>query len=210
MVSNNLNTDQFVKKTDDALTQLDGVRTEQMQLAKDLLATKDKFQQKERERLIRKYGIEHPEVKKIEARLAFNQQLFPAVDANIDQSAINTEPFSLTTWRVYGFVYDSKGNPLEKITVLLTNPDQQPLPALPYACTNPKGYYAITLTREQIADKKTGLLLAVTTSTNQPPIIVSKEPILPNLGKMEFRDIILNQDQCPPPFTGDTTQPPIG
>jgi hypothetical protein len=208
MASKSLNTDQFVKRTDDALSQLDATRNEQMQVAANLLSVKDKAQQKERERLIRKYGKDHPEVQKIEARLAYNQQLFPAVNANIEQSGINTDPFSLTTWRIYGFVHDNKGNPLEKITVLLADENQQPLRNLPYACSDSKGYYAITLNREQIPDKKAGFLLAVVTPSRKEPFIVTTTPIIPALGKMEYHDIVLNEDQCPPPFP-NTDQPPI-
>src|SRR3982750_1629233 len=105
MASRISSTDQFVNNTQNAITQLDANRSEQLAFTNKLLALKDKAQQKEKDRLTKKYGADYPEVKRIEARLAYNQELFPAVEANIEQSSIPVEPFSVTTWRVYGFVF---------------------------------------------------------------------------------------------------------
>lgn len=196
----NTTTDQFVTATQDAFNQLDVHRSEQLAFTNKLLALKDKAQQKEKERLTKKYGADHPEVKRIEARLAFNQELFPAVEANIKQSNIPTEPFVITTWRVYGFVYDANGRPLEKITVLFLDEKEQPIRTLPYACTDSNGYYAITLTKEQLPDPKTALLLGVTLPSQKKPVVASKEPLYATAGLMVYREIVLGAATCEPPF----------
>lgn len=200
MASRISTTDQFVNNTQNAINQLDTNRSEQLEFTNKLLALKDKAQQKEKERLTKKYGADHPEVKRIEARLAYNHDLFPAVEANISQSQIPTEPFSVTTWRVYGFVFDANRNPVEKITVLLLDEKGQPIRTLPYACSDSKGYYAITLTKDQLPDSKTALFLGVTLPGQKKPTIVSKEPLYANLGIMNYREIVLAAATCEPPF----------
>jgi len=203
MASRISTTDQFVNNTQHAIDQLDTNRSEQLEFTNKLLALKDKAQQKEKERLTKKYGADHPEVKRIEARLAFNQDLFPAVAANISQSNTRVEPFPVTTWRVYGFVFDANGNPVEKITVLLLDEKQQPIRTLPYSCTDSKGYYAITLTKEQLPDNKTALLLGVTLPGQKKPVVASKEPLFANVGVMNYREIVLASATCEPPFTAE-------
>ena len=62
-------------KIDDAFKSLDEQRSEGLKALKDLQAKKNSALQAEHERLKKKYGSDHPRVKRIATRLAFNESV---------------------------------------------------------------------------------------------------------------------------------------
>ena len=87
------------QQMDAAFGQVDTTRVEQMEISRKLLERKHNAQLKERERLVAKYGEDHPRVKALETRILYNQVVLPSMGTAIEHSQINTGPYSSNSWR---------------------------------------------------------------------------------------------------------------
>jgi hypothetical protein len=73
-----------------------------LEKAKRLQEINDAAAVRERDRLARKYGPNHPRVRKLTARLSYNQKLFTGLDAEIERTRVPAKPFAGSAWRVHG------------------------------------------------------------------------------------------------------------
>src|SRR5687767_6984469 len=88
----------------------------------------------ERTRLANKYGAGNPLVQKLDARLAYNKDMFTGLNQDIDKAKIKTEPLPSNAWRVHGKVYDAKNTPIKGVTVFLSDQRKTWIEALGNIC----------------------------------------------------------------------------
>lgn len=190
----------IIGHVDTALDDLDKSRAREMESAKNLLQEKHQHLEKEKQRMEAKYGPNHPEVKKIEARLVYARAMHPTLDAEIERSKVSPPAMPVTSWRIHGQVFNKEFSALEGLTVFLTDEKNQWIRTLPFAITDAQGYYALTLEQKQItALKKQKLYLGVSTK-EQRLIYKGTEAFVSAPSVVEHRDVIVDQrgEQKPP------------
>jgi len=195
----------IISQLDTVLDDLDKSRTREMELAKDLLKVKHRHLEQEKQRMEAKYGPNHPEVKKMEARLVYDREMHQTLDAEIERSKVSPPPMPVTSWRVHGQVFNQDNSALEGLTVFLTDESYQWVRTLPFAVTDPQGYYALTLGQKQInALKKRKLYLAVSTK-EQKLIYRGTEAFLAAPGVIEHRELVVDPSGEPKPPGDDSS-----
>ena len=166
---------------------------------------KDNALKKEQARLEQKYGVDHPRVKKIAARIDYNLGAFKELDGEIERSEITVPEFDVNTWMVHGRVLDQQGAGINGVTLALYDANGQVESKLGFACTDDRGYYAIRYQVEEGKpspfDEETNYYLMVTDSSNK---LMHKEiePLNIVIGQVDYRLIILSDVVCTPPPPG--------
>ncbi|MCB0628746.1 MAG: hypothetical protein KDD15_03415, partial [Lewinella sp.] len=188
---------------------IDGL--EELHLTRDV---KMQAQTKERERLVSKYGKDHPRVKKIDQSLKTQQGLQPVMETQVAYLRKKISPIGVNAWRVQGRVLKSdRITPVEKVTVSLFDEQGNWIRQLGYDCTDAKGLYQITYdpdknTATGIAgwngDVKEGPKLYLTVTNSEQAILHREEkPVIPAPGQVDVRDIVLSEEACAPPVVED-------
>lgn len=188
-----------------AFDQLNDSRATGLETAKNLLSIKHRNLQKEKERLTAKYGKEHAEVQKIEARLQYEEEMFNAMDVEIARTKSHPEPFVVTSWRVQGLVLNAQGEQQEGLTVYLTDEKQQVLPGTKHQCSDAQGFYSITLEKELVAQYQAAKVFLAVAGKEGKKLLTTAEPIAISAGTIDYRDIILSTESCEHPFTNERT-----
>ncbi len=190
-----------------SMDELEALRTAELQQAGNFLQQKQQHLQRERKRLAAKYGEQYPDVQQIDARLRFEDERTKTVHDEAERSTVKTEPFSITSWRVNGMVLDKTGKGLQGVTVFLANESQQPVEGAPHACSDEKGFYAITLDKAIIERLKgKPLFLAAVLKDQQKPFFTT-EALQATVGIIEYRDILLAEKECDAPPSSPDTKP---
>jgi hypothetical protein len=157
--------------------------------------------------LEQKYGADHPRVKKIAARIDYNQGAFQEVDGEIQRSEIIVPELDINTWMVHGRVLDQQGTGISGLTLALYDASGQVERQLGFACTDDRGYYAIRFQVEEGTpspiDEATGYYLTVTDSGGKI-LHRETEPSHVVIGEVDYRLIILSDTVCTPPPGWDT------
>ncbi|MBD0256058.1 MAG: hypothetical protein ICV83_10090 [Cytophagales bacterium] len=183
-----------------SLDELEALRTAELQQAEDLLQQKQQHLRLERKRLAAKYGEQYPEVQWIDERLQFEEERGKTLKAEAERSKTPAAPYSVTSWRVNGLVLDEAGKESGAVTVYLVDEQQQRVEGAEPACSDARGYYAITLEKEaveKLKDKK--LFLAAVSGNSRKPRVVP-DPLQARSGIIDYRDILLKDDPCDDPL----------
>ena len=208
MVDNVPSDEEILKKVNDAFAGLDQQRAGGLENLKILQTIKDDAAQREKIRLTQKYGADHPKVKKISNRIAYNQGLQKELDIEIERTGITIPDIDVNTWMVHGRVLNPEGKPLSGQTVSFYDEEGNWIEKLGYACTDERGYFAIKYTVElngkpDIPDTQK-LILAIT--TNEGSVIHQETaPLYLKTGQIDYRLIVVDDKGiiCPSPITGD-------
>ena len=199
--------DDPIARVDDALTQLENQRTAGLIDAQRYQEINQRALEKEQIRLSRKYGEGHPEAQKIAARLTYNRNLFAGLNQEISRSESRMPPLPQNGWRVRGQVFDGANAPMGKQNVYLSDERREPITEIAYACTDQRGYYAITLSDKEVEAVKGRALYLTASDANRTVLYRSPEPLRASPGKIELRNIYIGQKECTPPFDKDTPAP---
>jgi hypothetical protein len=183
----------IISQLDTALDEVDQSRAREMELAKSLLDEKHKHLEKEKARMEAKYGPNHPEVKKMEARLLYAGEMHQTLDAEIERTKVSPPPMPVTSWRVHGQIFNKDNSAPEGLTVFLTDERYQWVRTLPFAVTDALGYYALTLEQKQITALKDQKLYLGVSTREQRVIYRGTEAFLAEPGVIEYRDLVVNQ-----------------
>jgi hypothetical protein len=190
------------KQVDSTFTSLDLQRNQGLEQLKMLQTVQNSALEQEQKRLTAKYGTDHPRVEKINSRLVYNQGLFRDLDAEIDRSQIQVPTVDLNSWLGHGFVLDRSENGIAGLTVSFYNA-QEPIPQLGYACTDAKGYFAISyVSKNEETNFRANLSLFLTVSDPKQQILYrDPNPRSLQLGQIDYWRIVLGETppSCPPP-----------
>lgn len=206
MENNNASQKDATQKIKSSMDRLEALRTTELQNTVNLLQQKQQHLRLERQRLAAKYGDQYPDVQQIDARLRFEEERTKTVQTEAERSAINTEPYKVTSWRVNGMVLDKAGKGLPDITVYLENEQQQIPAGAPYACSNAQGYYVITFEKELVDRVKDKLYLVAKVKDVQKPFVMP-DALEARAGTIDYRDIVFTNKACDAPVTGDKKSP---
>lgn len=195
---------EILKKLDDALTGLDQQRANGLDSLKTLQAVRDDGAQREKIRLANKYGADHPRVKKVADRLAYNQGLEKELDNEIERNSITIPDFDVNTWMVHGGIVDGEGTPLSGLTVSLYDENGSWIEKLGYGCTDERGYFVLKYTaksREASAIQDTQKLILTVTDSNGLILHQETDPLYLNIGQIDYRLMVITAkgETCPPP-----------
>lgn len=201
----------IVTKVDTAFTSLDQQRSQGLERLQLIQSVQNTAQEREQQRLITKYGGDHPRVQEISARLTYNQGLRKDLAREIDRSKITAPQFDPSTWQGHGLVLDKNAVGIKGLTVSFADGKGTWIQALGYACTNEQGYFSITYPAQigqtpSIPDPQPVFL----TVTDQNRRILHREltPRYVKIGQIDFWRIEITEDRgCetpPEPGTSST------
>ncbi len=180
--------------------QLDKERLSGLQEFKNSQLIKDEILQRESMRMAAKHGRTHPQVLEFESRAELNKQMYPGVEIEIEKASIRQEPFSQTSWRVHGRLFDKESKPLKSHNVFLSDASVRWIEAIGSSCTTETGYYSLTLDEKLFGRFENGQPMFLSVSDrSQKTIFMSKEPLFPKKGLITYRDIFLREEECSPP-----------
>jgi hypothetical protein len=187
-------------KLDSTFTTLDQQRTQGLEQLKAMQLMHNTALEQEQKRLSAKYGEDHPRVQTIASRLTYNQGLFRDLDGEIGRSQIPTPSVDANTWLAHGFVLDGKGVGIEGLTVSFFDGQGQWVRVIGYACTDSRGYFAISYKTEQPDDQPLFLNVA---DKNQRSLYRDPTPRFAKLGLIDYWQIVLSDStaDCPPPVS---------
>ncbi len=212
MVKNIPGDEEILMKVDDTFAGLDLQRADGLEDLKTLQKVKEGAGQREKDRLTRKYGADHPRVIKVADRLDYNQGLQKELVLEIERTKIILPEFDVNTWIVHGGVVDSEGTPLSGLTVSLYDEDGEWIRALGFACTDERGYFAIrnnvkSLESVEVPDMPK-LILTVTDGDGKI-LHQETEPLYLKPGQIDYRLMVIKDkgDICPPPCPDDGGEP---
>ncbi|MGE5805657.1 MAG: carboxypeptidase-like regulatory domain-containing protein, partial [Ignavibacteria bacterium] len=204
MIRQKISDEDILKKITDAFDSLDEERIVGLKMAKKMNQIKNSTLEKERDRLTKKYGADHPRVKKANEHLVYNQGFLRELDVEIERSDIKVQSFSPDSWHVHGRVLDIDRKGIENLTVSLTDEKKRWVEEIGYSGTDSKGYFSITYTIKTQETTKISetqkLFLAVLKKGRQ--IYISSEPLFISIGHIDYREITITENEhevTPPP-----------
>ena len=189
--------DDAFRMIDEALDTLDRQRADGLEKLKVLQDVKNNSLEKERIRLINKYGEDHPRVKKIDSELAYAIPFNESIDIEIDRSKIKMPAFDLDTWIVHGRILDENIVGIKGLTVSLFNESGNWNKQTKYASTDEKGYFAITYTEKEegkVKALKSQKLFLTITDKDRRILHRESEPLYIMPGLIDYREIIITKD----------------
>ncbi len=195
---------------DDSTDKIDELRLSGLKEEQNTQLIKDEVLQREKKRLEAKHGNAHPAVYAAESRMAYNKQMFIALDNEIVKASNKTPPFPTNAWRVQGRVFDTNGNPVKGVTVFLADPTKKWIEAAGNACTLESGYYALTVEENQLVkiDQKQPLYLAVS-DKNKKVLYFASRPISIAKGLIYQQDIYFKGEDCVSPPEHNSEDPQL-
>ncbi|MEO8148077.1 MAG: hypothetical protein ABI723_10590 [Bacteroidia bacterium] len=213
MTKENIDDNEILKNIAGSITQLDEQRLLELNNLKQLQEIKNEMFKLERNRLANKYGEDHPRVLKADSRLAYNQEMFPGLDKEIERANIKPDTLPVNSWRVHGKVkvYDEKFNPVKDVTVFLSDDKKTWFEALGNTCTDDSGYYSLTINEKQDDIIIKEPLFLNVSDKNQKLLYHDTEPLFFSVGLIDYKDIYLDGKDCVAPASNyeKDTSPPV-
>lgn len=180
--------------------QLEQMRMEGYEMALSLHATKTEAQQRERARLVAKYGEQHARVRSLDRKLANGPVYAKAVRSQHTRASNKVPDLSSGAWQAYGLVVDKQGNPLENLTVSLFNAKGSWERELGYACTDPSGYFSLVVESPELVKKYWDKPLTLTVTNFQQQVLLrDTTTVYLTPDKTETRRLVIDLAACAPP-----------
>lgn len=215
MKKNTITTDEVVVRLSETFESFDETRQEGLKTSAAIQEVKNETQLREKDRLVRKCGKNHPRVKKLVANIRYGDSVKKGLDIEIESAGIMQPSFEPKSWRVTGLVLNSELKGVSNLTISLFNEDKEWIEDLGSTCTDDKGFFALTVTDEtgEIVKKYKDKPLTLTVSDDEKDILCREEESMNlKIGSIEYRQIILGEKECPPPpdedDEGDDETPP--
>ena len=191
----------ILRSIEDVFETVDDERVGGLERVKTIQDTKNESLARERRRLARKYGEDHPRVQKIDSRLAYNQSLLKDLAVETDRSKVEVPAIDANTWMVHGRVLDKIRAGIAGLTVSLFDEKGKWIREMGYSCTDERGYFAITYSVK--GDEKPGAQQLFLTVTDKEHRVLhrEKEPLYVRLGWIDYREMVIDDqgDVCLPP-----------
>ena len=184
--------EETLNEVNDVMAQVDDLRMESLENARELQQLKHDELVLEAKRLENKYGPSHAMTNKAILTIAYSERLQAAFDLQIELTKKKTDEFNPTSWRVQGFVTDANYTPVANAIVSLSTPQQDSRNNRFFNSTDNLGLYSITIAGENLAEfKDTRVFLNVVTN-NQNYFPESETPVEPVAGVIDIVNITLN------------------
>jgi hypothetical protein len=180
-------------------------------------AAKTQGMEREQARLSQKLGARDPRVLALNQRIELNRGFVRDLAIEIDHARTEAPIADENTWIVHGFVRDKELTGIPNLTVAIYDENGTWIQALGFACTNERGYFKLSFSRTdktEDSEKPTvSIAAAAGTATRGPEVFihvldksgahlhVDKRPLTPQLGNVDYREIILGNGTgtCRPP-----------
>jgi len=202
MKTKDISIDDVVKILGSSFETFDETRQEGLKTSAEIQDVRNKSRLKEKKRLAKKYGEDHPKVKNMESRLSYGKSAEKGLEVEIENNSIKQEPFMPDSWRVNGRVLSIEMKGIANLTLSLFDENMQWLRDLGSVCTDDRGFFSLTVTDKtgKLFEKYQGKAVFLTVSKDAKEVIhQEKDPLYLEIGAIEYRQIILGQEQCPSP-----------
>ena len=188
--------EEIFAKLDETRERLDTERIEGLKRMRVLQDIKKNSLEREKARLVEKYGADHPRARKVARRVAYDQSRIRELDAEIERSEIVPGEFDRNTWLVHGRVIDADGGPVEGAIVSVVDESSKPVEALGQATTDIRGYYELRYVVEEgeqpVLDE--GDDLFVTATDDEGAVVYRDEtPLHVAVGLIDYRIIVFSE-----------------
>ncbi|HYN86380.1 MAG TPA: hypothetical protein VER32_14115 [Pyrinomonadaceae bacterium] len=201
--------DDFSRGLEERTGGADRLRAERLGHLAALRRAKDAGLRRERERLARKYGEEHPRVAETAARITVNASLARDLDLEAARARVEVPRVDAKGWAVHGHVRDRELKPVAGLTVALYDARANWVESEGFACTDAEGYFRIE-TRD-VGAVEGPLFLRVLTG-QAVHLYADPNPLTPLAGAVEYRAVHLKEgaQACAPPVTSPNDPVPGG
>ena len=193
--------DKIIKKINDSLNSLDEQRKIELLKAIKLLESKNSALEAERNRLLRKYGNNHPQVKIADERIACNIKLLNDLDFKIKLSSIKVGPININSWCVHGRILDDNMEGIKGLIVSLNDGNNEIIKDINETCTDNLGYFSITYTPKKQAHKisEDKSVYIVVTDSSKKVLHHENKPLYIRIGQIDYLEIVItNKDNNMP------------
>jgi len=209
---------------DQSIAGADPARAVGLQDLHRVRAAKTTGMEREQARLSQKLGARDPRVLALNQRIESNRSFVRDLSIEIDHARTEAPVADENTWIVHGFVRDKDLTGVPNLTVAIYDEKGTWIQALGFACTDARGYFKLSFSRTdktEDSEKPTVSIAAVAGTATRGPevfihvldktgthICIDKRPLTPQLGNVDYREIILGNGTCRPPE--DATAPKPG
>ena len=211
MTQQRLTKKEIIEKINDSFDSIENLRSGGLERIKLFHAVKNKALEKEKKRLSAKLGSDHPRVKRVAARLQYNQGLFKDLNVEIERAKITVPSADKDSWMLHGRVLEKDKKGVPGLTVGLYDENGNWIRELGYGCTDKLGYFSIIYPQKgkEPRDISESLKLFIYVSDkNQKILHKDSEPLYLRIGQIDYREIYLTDEEiCPPPEPGEDVTP---
>jgi len=199
----------ILRSIEDTFDTVDDERARGLERVKTIQDTKNESLKRERVRLTKKYGEDHPRVQKIDSRLTYNQSLLKDLAVEIDRSKVEVPAIDGNTWMVHGRVLDKTRAGIAGLTLSLFDEKGKWIREMGYSCTDDRGYFAITYPAKEDEKSEAQRLFLTVTDKEHRVLHREKEPLYVRLGWIDYLEIVIDDqgDVCPPPEPDKDEEP---
>ncbi|MEO1624456.1 MAG: hypothetical protein AAFV25_04805 [Bacteroidota bacterium] len=184
-------------KTREALDQLSVRRSQGISKAKVEQTHQQKARERERRKLLAKYGAKDSRLQKMDRKLATQARLQEAIQESEKRSAQSRPKPDVNQWSVSGTVRDEAGLRQEGLTVSLFTEEGQWARALGYDCTDQNGDYQLQVTDESLLKEYKGQPLYLGVTDDERTLLhAEQEAVTVRKGQVQNRDIFLPEERC--------------
>lgn len=206
MTQQRLTKKEIIEKINDSFDSIENLRSGGLERIKLFHAVKNKALEKEKKRLSDKLGADHPRVKRVAARLQYNQGMFKDLNVEIERAKITVPSADKDSWMLHGRVLEKDKKGVPGLTVGLYDENGNWIRELGYGCTDKLGYFSIIYPQKgkKPRDISESLKLFIYVSDkNQKILHKDSEPLYVRIGQIDYREIYLTDEEiCQPPGTG--------
>lgn len=209
------------QEVEKSITGADAQRAAELGRLQILRQAKARSMGREQGRLSRKLGSGHPRVLALTNKIEVNRELMRDLVIEAEHAKTEVPTVDKNTWTVHGFVRDKDRAGVRNLTVALYDDKGQWIRELGYTCTEKSGYFKLLHSRAkpgvtdvgkegEEARREPGEKLYIhVTNPQGAHIHVDKQPLTPEPGRVDYREIILGEDEavCRPPESGLAPQP---
>ena len=193
-----------IENIDKILSRSDDFRKMGLAQVQQLQTVKSRSLEREKQRLSEKLGVDHPRVKAIAARLEFNTNRMSVLKKEINKLDIKVADVDQKTVMIHGRILDKHQQPLPGLTAALADEKGKWIRAYGYSSSDEKGYFSIKVAPDQTQKEdviETVYLLV--TDRAQKVLYLDKAGIVPAVGRIHYREVVLKKITAPTPPVGD-------
>jgi hypothetical protein len=196
-----MDTEDILRSIEDVFETVDDERVAGLEQVRTIQSIKNESLERERVRLARKYGEDHPRIQKIDSRLVYNQSLLKDLAVEIDRSKVEVPAIDANTWMVHGRVLDKTRAGIAGLTVSLFDEKGKWIREMGYSCTDERGYFAITYSAKEDGKQGSQRLFLTVTDREHRVLHREREPLCVRLGWIDYREMVIDDqgDVCLPP-----------
>jgi hypothetical protein len=186
-----------------AAARVDAMRAAGLTTLDHATGARESTLKRERDRLARHLGEDHPRVQALAARLESAAALRQRLAVEVVRAGTASPRVDAQGWALHGYVRCADSKPAVDVTVSLVDDRGQFLKGLGFACTDARGYFRITARVEHAPDGSAAIQTSFirVTDADRKQLYRAAEPLSVLPGAVEYREIVLDGSvrACSPP-----------